>query len=73
MASSLLGISIDARDAAALADFWAQALNRHVNEGATASFATVPSDDASVPILMFHKVPEERSQKKSPALRLANH
>jgi predicted enzyme related to lactoylglutathione lyase len=61
MTSSLVGVSIDARDATALADFWAQALNRHVNERATASFATVSADDASVPSLMFHRVPEEKA------------
>jgi predicted enzyme related to lactoylglutathione lyase len=65
MSISLLAISFDARDAAQLAHFWAQALHRAVNDGATEEFASIPAgDDAALgPFLMFHKVPEGKTVK----------
>jgi predicted enzyme related to lactoylglutathione lyase len=65
MSISLLGISYDAHDAATIASFWAQALHRTVNEGATEDFAAVAAaeDGALGPFLMFHKVPEGKGVK----------
>jgi predicted enzyme related to lactoylglutathione lyase len=65
MSISVLAISIDAHDAARLAHFWAQALYRSVNDGATEDFASVaPDTDGRLgPFLMFHKVPEGKTVK----------
>ncbi len=65
MSISVLGLSFDARDAARLAHFWAQALHRTVNDGATEDFASVAADtDTRLgAILMFHKVPEAKTVK----------
>ena len=65
MSISVLAISIDAYDAARLAHFWAQALHRSVNDGATEDFASVaPDTDSRLgPFLMFHKVPEGKTVK----------
>ena len=41
MSIALLGISIDAVDAARLANFWAQALQRTIDDGATEDFASI--------------------------------
>jgi predicted enzyme related to lactoylglutathione lyase len=62
---SLLAISFDARDAARLARFWAQALHRTVNDGATEDFASIPADSDGQPgfLLLFHKVPEDKTVK----------
>jgi predicted enzyme related to lactoylglutathione lyase len=65
MSISVLGISFDAHDAAELARFWAQALHRTVNDGATEDFASIAADADSQlgPVLMFHKVPEGKTVK----------
>jgi predicted enzyme related to lactoylglutathione lyase len=65
MSIALLGISIDAVDAARLANFWAQALQRTVDDGATEDFASIAadSDRERGPFLMFHKVPEGKTVK----------
>jgi hypothetical protein len=42
MSISVLAISFDAHGAAQLAHFWAQALHRTVNDGATEDFASIP-------------------------------
>jgi hypothetical protein len=65
MSISVLAISFDARNAAQLAHFWAQALHRSVNDGATEDFASVAADTDSRlgPVLMFHKVPEGKTTK----------
>ncbi|MBY8863842.1 glyoxalase/bleomycin resistance/dioxygenase family protein [Nocardia sp. CA2R105] len=65
MTTTLFGISFDAHDAAGQAEFWAQALHRKVNDGATArSAAVAPGDDpAGGPLLMFHQVPEDKTVK----------
>jgi predicted enzyme related to lactoylglutathione lyase len=44
MSISAPGISIDAVDAARLANFWAQALSRTVDDGATEDFASIAAD-----------------------------
>jgi predicted enzyme related to lactoylglutathione lyase len=65
MSNKILGLSIDAADAAALADFWAQALGRQLEEGAGKEYAVVAVDTAtvSVPRLVFHQVPEGKTTK----------
>jgi predicted enzyme related to lactoylglutathione lyase len=74
MTTTMYGISLDARDAVAQADFWAQALHRTVNDGATADSASVaPGEDpASGPLLMFHKVPEAKTVKNRVHLDLVS-
>ncbi|AGB26899.1 hypothetical protein Mycsm_06785 (plasmid) [Mycobacterium sp. JS623] len=65
MSISVLGISVDAVDAAGLANFWAQALHRTVDDGATEDFASIAAgaDAERGPLLMFHKVPEGKTVK----------
>ncbi len=65
MSISVLGISFDAHDPAQLAQFWAQALHRTVDAGATEDFAAIAPDTDSPPgaLLMFHKVPESKTVK----------
>ena len=65
MSISVLAISFDAHNAAQLAQFWAQALHRTVNDGATEDFASIDTDTDSRlgPLLMFHKVPEGKTVK----------
>jgi predicted enzyme related to lactoylglutathione lyase len=65
MSIALLGVSVDAVDAARLANFWAQALKRTVDDGATEDFASIAADPDSQrgPFLMFHKVPEGKTVK----------
>lgn len=65
MSISVLAISFDAHDAARLAHFWAEALHRTVNDGATEDFASIAADADSWlgPFLMFHKVPEGKTVK----------
>jgi hypothetical protein len=65
MSISVLAISFDAHDAGQLAHFWAQALHRTVNDGATEDFASIAADpDTQLgPLLMFHKVPERKAVK----------
>jgi hypothetical protein len=62
--TSVASISIDAADAAALAVFWSEALQRPVSPGATAESAAIDATDpASGPKLFFWKVPEPKSVK----------
>ena len=65
MSISVLAISFDTHNAAQLAQFWAQALHRSVNDGATEDFASVAADtDGRLgPFLMFHKAPEGKAAK----------
>ena len=65
MSISVLAVSFDAHNAAQLAQFWAEALHRTVNDGATEDFASIAADTDSRlgPLLMFHKVPEGKSVK----------
>ena len=57
-------IVIDSADAASLAGFWSQLLERPLVDGANQYFAVVPpSPDRSVPALMFLAVPEPRTGK----------
>jgi hypothetical protein len=65
MAPALLALSIDCGDAGQLATFWAAALGRPVDPGATPESAAIaPSDSgATGPRLLFHQVPEPKSVK----------
>ena len=65
MSISVLAISVDAHDAVRLAQFWAQALHRTVNDGATEDFASIAADtDTRLgAVLMFHQVPEGKTVK----------
>jgi predicted enzyme related to lactoylglutathione lyase len=65
MSISLLGLSFDTQDAARLAHFWARALHRTVDDGATEDFASIAADPDGRfgVVLMFHKVPEGKTVK----------
>jgi len=65
MSISVSAISFDAHDAAGLVHFWAQALHRTVNDGATEEFASIAAgtDSRLGAMLMFHKVPESKTVK----------
>ncbi len=65
MTTTLLGVSIDASNAATSAAFRAAALGREVAPGASPESASLaPSDDpAAGPLLMFHQVPEGKTVK----------
>jgi predicted enzyme related to lactoylglutathione lyase len=62
--TSVIGLSVDCADPAALAGFWAEALGRTVNPGSTAEYAAIDATDpAAGPRLAFHKVPEPKTVK----------
>jgi Glyoxalase-like domain len=65
MRISVLGISVDAVDAARLANFWARALYGTFDDGATQGFASIAAETDSQrgPLLMFHKVPAGKTVK----------
>ena len=65
MSISIMAVSFDARDAAQLAQFWAQVLHRTVNDGATEDSASIPADTDGQqgPLLLFHKVAEDKTVK----------
>lgn len=62
MTTTILGVSFDTNDAAAIATFWASVLGRTVNEGASETFVTVAVGEGS-PVLTFHNVPEPKTVK----------
>jgi hypothetical protein len=64
MSLSVVGLSIDCADAAALAGFWSGALGRPVSPGADAEHAAIDATDpASGPRLSFQRVPEPKAVK----------
>ena len=65
MSNSLLALSFDTADAAAIAGFWAEVLDRPIADGATTQFAAIGVVDATLtgPRLMFHQVPEGKRVK----------
>ena len=64
MTTSVVGLSFDCADAAALAGFWAEVLGRPVSPGADAERAAIEATDpASGPRLSFQKVPEPKAVK----------
>jgi Glyoxalase-like domain len=64
MSISIYGTSFDAADAAAIAAFWAEALGRPVNPGATRESASLAAREGTdEPPIMFHGVPEPKTVK----------
>jgi hypothetical protein len=65
MTVALLALSIDCADAGKLAAFWAAALGRPVDPGATPESAGIAASDpgATGPRLLFHQVPEPKTVK----------
>jgi glyoxalase superfamily protein len=64
MSISIYGTSFDAADAAAIAAFWAEALGRAVNPGATRDSASLAGGEGTnEPPILFHGVPEPKTVK----------
>jgi Glyoxalase-like domain len=65
MSVSLLAISLDCTDAAGLASFWSDLLERAVDDGATSDFASIGFAEigSGAAAWMFHKVPERKIAK----------
>ncbi len=66
MSVTLFSISLDCADAGKQADFWAQVLNRAVDDGASPDFAAIglqPGGEAAGAVWMFHRVPEPKQAK----------
>jgi predicted enzyme related to lactoylglutathione lyase len=62
--NTVIGLSIDTGDAAALAAFWSEALGRPVNDGATRDNAIIDATEVTKgPRLAFHRVPEGKTVK----------
>ena len=59
---ALANITFDCADAGALAAFWSAALERPVDDGASAFFATIGAAEPG-PTLMFLKVGEPKTAK----------
>lgn len=65
MSSALLAISYDCTDASRVANFWAQVLDRPVDDGASNGFAAIGLSGAGSGevVWMFHGVPESKVAK----------
>jgi predicted enzyme related to lactoylglutathione lyase len=65
MTLTLYAVAIDCHDASTLAQFWAAALGRNVDDGATAEFASIGLQDPAHnrPQWMFNQVPESKKAK----------
>ncbi|MEA3217566.1 MAG: hypothetical protein QOJ19_3722 [Acidimicrobiia bacterium] len=65
MSITVFGAAFDARDAATIARFWADALGRQVADGASPDHAVVKAGDSASfgPRLAFHRVPEPKTVK----------
>lgn len=65
MGSALLGISYDCTNAARVADFWAEVLDRPLDDGASKEFASIglAAAGSGSAVWMFHQVPEGKSAK----------
>jgi catechol-2,3-dioxygenase len=59
MGNTVVGLSVDAADAAGLATFWADTLGSDVDPGASTDYAAV----GGTPRLVFHRVPEGKELK----------
>ena len=59
---TLANVTFDCADAAELAGFWSQVLQRPVDDGAMEYFATIGAADPG-PTLMFLKVDEDKTAK----------
>jgi hypothetical protein len=66
----LANVTVDCRDAAELAGFYAQLLDRRVDPDASAVFATIGRDEGVRPVLMFLQVPDRTPGKNSVHLDL---
>jgi len=67
---SIAALSIDCADPVALADFWARALGRPVNPGATADYAAIDATDSAAGLkITFHVDPDPQPVRNR--LRLA--
>lgn len=56
-------ITFDCADAATLAGFWSELLNRPLDENASPEFATVGMAAGVAPVLMFMQVPDKTPGK----------
>ncbi|MEV4241084.1 VOC family protein [Nocardia sp. NPDC049737] len=56
-------ITFDCADAATLAGFWSELLNRRLDENASPEFATVGTAEGVAPVLMFIQVPDKTPGK----------
>jgi hypothetical protein len=64
MAARIYGTSFDATDAIVVATFWAEALGRNVDPGATSSSASIAARQGTLDtLIMFHGVPEAKAVK----------
>lgn len=63
MTLAIANITFDCADAAALAEFWAQLLERTVDPDANQHFATVGQSSGVTPTLMFLAVPDKNPGK----------
>ncbi|MBF6178985.1 VOC family protein [Nocardia otitidiscaviarum] len=63
MSLTIANITIDCADAAALAAFWSQLLDRPVDPDANQFFATVGRTAGASPTLMFLAVPDKNPGK----------
>jgi hypothetical protein len=66
MSNALFAVTFDCADAAKLAGFWAEVLERRVDDGATDGFAAIgmqDSPDHHRPAWIFVKVPEGKTAK----------
>ncbi len=64
MTISVIGLSIDCADPAAVARFWSEVLGRPVNSSASDDNAAIDATaPESGPRLTFHKVPEPKTVK----------
>jgi predicted enzyme related to lactoylglutathione lyase len=63
MTLHLANITVDCHDAARLAAFWAEALGRPVDDGASEFMASLARDDASTPTWLFLRVAEGKAGK----------
>jgi glycerol kinase len=64
MSTSVIGLSIDCADAAKLAQFSADVLDRPVSPQPTAEFAAIGADESAQGLpLAFHQVPQAKSVK----------
>ena len=65
MSSALYAVTFDCVDAAKLASFWAEVLERSVDDGASDAFAAIGLQDPPEgrPHWMFIKVPEGKTAK----------
>jgi len=63
LSNSLFAVTFDCADAAALAGFWADVLDRQVAEGPTSEHAVLLPGDTSGPRIVINKVPEPKTVK----------